>query len=162
MLGQRTEVGVGTWVNVAGPLADPVGGVLVAPGPPEIVNEVGYRFPQRNATRDPICCPGKGHRMPGPRRQKVTQFAGVVIPQLREDPLRWSAHVTKCAAPPRAGSLLADSVKQGSDYFRGEVFIARWLQCALRGFGGEEEVEECPVEAGADEQCGSRVRVDAR
>jgi hypothetical protein len=66
VLGQSAEVRIGTWVEVARPLRDPRGDVIVIPGPSEIVDEVGYRFTERNTSRDPICGPSNGHRMPSP------------------------------------------------------------------------------------------------
>jgi hypothetical protein len=97
VLGQRAEVGVGTRVEVAGPLGDPLRNVIVVPGPPEIVNEVGHRFAQSDATHDPIRCVSKGHRMPSPRRQDVAQLGAIAILTLRKDPLRRGAHATKSA-----------------------------------------------------------------
>ena len=87
MLGQSAKVGVGTRVEVAGPLGDPLRNVIVVPGPPKIVNEVGHRFSQRDATHDPICCVRKGHRMSSSWRQDVAQLGAIATLELREDPL---------------------------------------------------------------------------
>jgi hypothetical protein len=45
VLCQRAKVGVAARIEVARPFTDPVGDVVAIPGPPKIVNEVGYRFP---------------------------------------------------------------------------------------------------------------------
>ena len=87
VLGQRTEVGVGTRVEVAGPLGDPLSDVIVVPSPAKIVNEVGHRFAQRDAARDPIRGVRQSHRMPALRRQDIAQPAAIIVHELREDPL---------------------------------------------------------------------------
>jgi len=85
VLGQSSEVRVGTRIEIAWPVGDPLRDVIVSPGPPKIVKEVRRCFPQRNAICDPICCSYERHGMPSLRRQEVAQL-GVIL-DLREDPL---------------------------------------------------------------------------
>ena len=88
MLGQSSEIRVGTRIEIAWPVDDPLRDVIVVPGPPKIVKEVRYCFSQRNPICNPICCSGKCHGMPSLRRQEVTQLGLIlVILELREDPL---------------------------------------------------------------------------
>lgn len=87
VLGQRTEVGVGTRFDVTRPLGNPPCDIVGVPGPPQIIDEVSHRCPERSATRNPVCCSGQGHRMPGLRRQKIVQLRTIAILELREDPL---------------------------------------------------------------------------
>jgi hypothetical protein len=68
VLGQSSEVGVGTRIDIAWPVGDPLRDVIVAPGPPKIVKEVRHCFPQRNTICDPICRSSDRHGMPSPRR----------------------------------------------------------------------------------------------
>ena len=88
MLGQSSEVGVGTRIDIAGPVDDPLRDVIVPPGPPKIVKEIRYCFSQRNPICDPICCSSERHGMLSLRRQEVTQLGVIlVILELRKDPL---------------------------------------------------------------------------